>query len=92
MRETVFANYDGFNKQNSHVGENVFVGSNSTIISPVSIGANALIAAGSTITSDVEADAIGIERGEKKILKGNRLQAEKISMKIIIIAALSLAH
>lgn len=67
---TVIANYDGFNKNKTTIGENVFVGSNSTLVAPLSVGDNALIAAGSTITSDVAADAIAIERGEEKILSG----------------------
>ena len=67
---TVFANYDGFNKQDTHVGKGVFVGSNSTIVAPLSVGDNALIAAGSTITKNVEADALAISRGEEKSLAG----------------------
>ena len=47
------------------IGNNVFVGSNSTIIAPVELGDNSLVGAGSTITKDVPADAIAIGRGRQ---------------------------
>ena len=67
---TVFANYDGFNKHQCNVGQGVFVGSNSTIVAPVNIGDAAIIAAGSTITKDVKAEALAVERGEQKVIEG----------------------
>ena len=62
---TIIANYDGQHKFNTTIGNNVFVGSNSTIISPVTLGDNALTAAGSTIYQDVEKDALAIGRGRQ---------------------------
>jgi len=67
---TVFANYDGFNKHVSKTGEGVFVGSNSTIVSPVDIGAGAMIAAGSTITRDIESDALAVAREKEFVRNG----------------------
>ena len=66
---TIIANYDGQHKFNTTIGNNVFVGSNSTIISPVTLGDNALTAAGSTIYQDVEKDALAIGRG-RQVNKG----------------------
>ena len=74
---TVFANYDGFNKQDTHVGKGVFVGSNSTIVAPVTVGDDAIIGAGSTITKDVEADAMAISRGEEKSIAGKATDYRK---------------
>jgi bifunctional UDP-N-acetylglucosamine pyrophosphorylase / glucosamine-1-phosphate N-acetyltransferase len=51
----VFANYDGKNKHHSQVGDKVFLGSNSTIVSPVKIGARAVIGAGAVVNKDVPA-------------------------------------
>jgi bifunctional UDP-N-acetylglucosamine pyrophosphorylase/glucosamine-1-phosphate N-acetyltransferase len=65
---TVFANYDGFFKHDSRVGENVFIGSNSTIVSPITIGKDAIIAAGSTITDNVPTNAMGMAR-QKQMTK-----------------------
>ena len=58
-------NYDGQHKFKTTIGNNVFVGSNSTIIAPVELGDNSLVGAGSTITKDVPADAIAIGRGRQ---------------------------
>ncbi|KIE05318.1 Bifunctional protein GlmU [Candidatus Jidaibacter acanthamoeba] len=67
---TIFCNYDGKNKHFSKVGNDVFIGSNSAIISPVNIGDNALIGAGSTITQDVEPNDLAIARARQVNLKG----------------------
>ena len=58
----VFVNYDGARKYRTQVGDDVFIGCNSNLISPVSLGDGAYIAAGSTVTEDVEADALYIAR------------------------------
>ncbi len=55
---TITCNYDGFAKHRTEIGAGVFVGSNSALVAPVKIGDGAYIAAGSTITEDVEADAL----------------------------------
>jgi bifunctional UDP-N-acetylglucosamine pyrophosphorylase/glucosamine-1-phosphate N-acetyltransferase len=65
---TVFANYDGFNKHVSTTGHGVFIGSNSTIVSPVNIDDGAMVAAGSTVTQDVEQDALAVGRAKERIL------------------------
>lgn len=62
---TITVNYDGQNKFATEIGDNVFVGSHSTLIAPLTIGDNALTAAGSTITEDVPKDAIAIGRGRQ---------------------------
>ncbi|MBU2581748.1 MAG: bifunctional UDP-N-acetylglucosamine diphosphorylase/glucosamine-1-phosphate N-acetyltransferase GlmU [Alphaproteobacteria bacterium] len=62
---TIFCNYDGYNKNRCDVGAGVFIGSNSALVAPVSIGDGAYVAAGSTITRDVAAGALGIERAEQ---------------------------
>ena len=62
---TIPVNYDGQHKFKTTIGNNVFVGSNSTIIAPVELGDNSLVGAGSTITKDVPADAIAIGRGRQ---------------------------
>jgi len=60
---TIFCNYDGFDKNDTHVGENAFIGSNSALVAPVTIGAGAFIGSGSVITKDVAPDALGLGRG-----------------------------
>ena len=65
---TITCNYDGFNKHRTTIGDGAFIGSNSALVAPVSIGDRALVGAGSTITRDVEDDALVIVRSEAKTL------------------------
>ena len=58
----VFVNYDGTNKFRSTVGDGAFIGCNSNLVSPVKVGDGAYVAAGSTVTEDVEGDALYIAR------------------------------
>lgn len=58
----VFVNYDGTNKFRSTVGDGAFIGCNSNLVSPVHVGEGAYVAAGSTVTEEVEADALYIAR------------------------------
>lgn len=62
---TVFVNYDGKAKHRSIVGDNVFLGCQTSIVSPVTVGDGAFTAAGSTITADVPADALAIARAQQ---------------------------
>jgi bifunctional UDP-N-acetylglucosamine pyrophosphorylase/glucosamine-1-phosphate N-acetyltransferase len=59
---TIFCNYDGFDKFETHVGEGAFIGSNTALVAPVRIGAGAMTGSGSVITKDVAADALALER------------------------------
>ncbi|MCL4129340.1 UNVERIFIED_CONTAM: hypothetical protein GTU68_065074, partial [Idotea baltica] len=67
---TIFCNYDGVNKHRSQLGEKVFVGSNSVLVSPVTIGENAYIAAGSTITKNVPSGSLGLGRARQTNIEG----------------------
>jgi bifunctional UDP-N-acetylglucosamine pyrophosphorylase/glucosamine-1-phosphate N-acetyltransferase len=61
----IFCNYDGKEKHTATLGNNVFVGSDSCLISPVKIGDNAFIAAGSVITENVPDNALAIARARQ---------------------------
>lgn len=62
---TITCNYDGVHKHQTTIGEGVFVGSNSTLIAPVTLEASSYIAAGSVITEQVPGGALGIGRGRQ---------------------------
>jgi len=62
---TIFCNYDGFDKFDTHVGEGAFVGSNSSLVAPVRIGDGAYTGSGSVITVDVAPDALALARGHQ---------------------------
>jgi bifunctional UDP-N-acetylglucosamine pyrophosphorylase/glucosamine-1-phosphate N-acetyltransferase len=59
---TITCNYDGFGKHRTEIGAGAFVGSNSSLVAPVSIGAGAYIGSGSVINRDVSADALALTR------------------------------
>jgi len=62
---TITCNYDGFAKHKTVIGEEAFIGSNSSLVAPVTIGAGAIVGAGSAITSDVSPGALGVARGRQ---------------------------
>lgn len=67
---TVFVNYDGKNKYRTKVGNNVFIGCNTNLISPVKVEDGAYIAAGSTVTDDIPSNALCIARS-RQVIKEN---------------------
>ncbi|WLT33508.1 bifunctional UDP-N-acetylglucosamine diphosphorylase/glucosamine-1-phosphate N-acetyltransferase GlmU [Geothrix sp. PMB-07] len=58
----ITCNYDGVNKHKTSIGRNVFVGSDTQLVAPVTIGDGALIGAGTTVTADVPGDALALSR------------------------------
>lgn len=67
---TITCNYDGFAKHQTTIGANVFVGSNSTLVAPVTLGDGAITAAGSVITQEVPADALAFGRAKQENKEG----------------------
>ena len=67
---TITCNYDGFGKNPTTLGENVFIGSNSTLVAPVAIESNAYVAAGSTINHGVPSGDLAIGRVRQENKKG----------------------
>ena len=80
---SITCNYDGVNKHRTTIGNDVFVGSDTMMVAPVSIGDGALVGASSCITSDVPADALALERSDQQVIEGyakvrrERLHKEK---------------
>ena len=62
---TITCNYDGKNKHKTKIGSKSFVGTNSSLVAPVTIGSNAYVAAGSVITKDVPDNALGVGRSKQ---------------------------
>ncbi|MBI1358789.1 MAG: bifunctional UDP-N-acetylglucosamine diphosphorylase/glucosamine-1-phosphate N-acetyltransferase GlmU [Alphaproteobacteria bacterium] len=67
---TIFCNYDGFFKYRTVIGKNVFVGSNSALVAPITISDGAYIGAASVITEDVQPDALALARGRQSAKSG----------------------
>ena len=66
----ITCNYDGTNKSKTKIGKNAFIGSNSSLVAPVSIGDDATVGAGSTITKDVKDGDLAVERSSQKNVSG----------------------
>jgi bifunctional UDP-N-acetylglucosamine pyrophosphorylase/glucosamine-1-phosphate N-acetyltransferase len=66
----ITCNYDGVSKRKTLIGDRVFVGSNSTLVAPLTLGNGAYIAAGSCITDDVPEDALALGRARQTIKEG----------------------
>ncbi len=66
---TITCNYDGITKFKTEIGEGVFIGSNSSLVAPLSIGDYAMVGAGSVITHDVESGALAIARNHQTTLE-----------------------
>jgi bifunctional UDP-N-acetylglucosamine pyrophosphorylase/glucosamine-1-phosphate N-acetyltransferase len=67
---TIFVNYDGYGKYRTLVADDVFIGSNSSLVAPVKIGKGANVTAGSVITEDVPANALAFGRARQETKKG----------------------
>ena len=66
---TITCNYDGLKKHRTLIGKNVFVGSDTQLIAPVSVADDVIIAAGSCVTSDVPKGSLFINRAKEQIVK-----------------------
>ncbi len=76
----ITCNYDGVHKHHTTIGDNVFVGSDSTLVAPLTLAAGAYVAAGSSITEDVPADALALGRA-RQTTKPGWAKAKRESLK-----------
>ncbi|WP_462380396.1 bifunctional UDP-N-acetylglucosamine diphosphorylase/glucosamine-1-phosphate N-acetyltransferase GlmU [Pseudomonas sp. Marseille-QA0892] len=67
---TITCNYDGANKHQTVMGEDVFIGSNSALVAPVTLGDRVTTGAGSVITQDVGADTLAVGRARQRNIEG----------------------
>ena len=67
---TITCNYDGINKHQTIIGKNVFIGSDTQLVAPVTLEDNCMIGAGSTITKDVKSGELVITRAKAKSIAG----------------------
>lgn len=67
---TITCNYDGVNKWMTHIGDDAFIGSNTALVAPVTVGKGATVGAGSTITQDVGAQQLAVERNKQRNING----------------------
>ena len=69
---TITCNYDGKRKSKTIIEDNVFVGSNTSLVAPIKIGSNSIIGAGSAITKNVGSNKLALTRSNQKIFKNRK--------------------
>jgi bifunctional UDP-N-acetylglucosamine pyrophosphorylase/glucosamine-1-phosphate N-acetyltransferase len=74
---TITCNYDGANKHRTEIGDNVFIGSNTQLVAPVTVGEGATIGAGSVITRDAPPGELTLSRAEQKTRRGWKRPVKK---------------
>ncbi len=67
---TITCNYDGQSKHPTHIGENAFIGTNSSLVAPLKIGKNSIVGAGSVISDNIDDDDLSLERNKQMIIRG----------------------
>jgi len=75
---TITCNYDGVNKHRTKIGDYAFIGSNTNLVAPVEVGEHAVTGAGSTITKNVPARALAVERSSQVIKEHWHKQKDEI--------------
>ena len=66
---TITCNYDGINKNKTKIKDNVFIGSNSSLIAPVTLEKNSIVGAGSVITKKVKKNSLALTRNSQTEIK-----------------------
>lgn len=79
---TITCNYDGVNKHVTRIGERAFIGSNSSLVAPVSVGNDALVASGSVITADVPDEALALGRARQEVKPGRAIAIRERNLAI----------
>ena len=74
---TITANYDGVNKHKTVIGDRTKTGSNSVLVAPITLGDDVTVGAGSTITKDVQDDALVVARSRQMVKPGWRMKSKK---------------
>jgi bifunctional UDP-N-acetylglucosamine pyrophosphorylase/glucosamine-1-phosphate N-acetyltransferase len=67
---TITCNYDGVNKHETKIGDRAFIGTNTSLVAPVTVGEGAYVGAGSTITKDVPPGALAVGRAQQVVKEG----------------------
>ena len=73
----ITCNYDGVDKHQTTIGDQVFIGTNSTLVAPLEIGDRSFTAAGSTVTSRVDDDALAVARAKQRNIAGWRSPSKR---------------
>ena len=74
---TITCNYDGVNKNKTNISDNVFIGSNTSLVAPVKINKNSTVGAGSVITRNVNSKSLALTRAKQTEIKNYKRKKKK---------------
>jgi len=74
---TITCNYDGVNKYKTNISDNVFIGSNTSLVAPVKINKNSTVGAGSVITRNVNSKSLALTRAKQTEIKNYKRKKKK---------------
>ena len=74
---TITCNYDGANKNKTNISDNVFIGSNTSLVAPVKINKNSTVGAGSVITRNVNSKSLALTRAKQTEIKNYKRKKKK---------------
>ena len=74
---TITCNYDGVNKNKTNISDNVFIGSNTSLVAPVKINKNSVVGAGSVITKNVNSNSLALTRTKQTEIKNYKRKNKK---------------
>ena len=74
---TITCNYDGVNKNKTNISDNVFIGSNTSLVAPVKINKNSTVGAGSVITRNVNSKSLALTRTKQTEIKNYKRKKKK---------------
>ena len=73
---TITCNYDGIKKSKTKIKDNVFIGSNSSLVAPLIIGKNSIVGAGSVITENVKKKSLALTRSSQVEIKNYKRKSK----------------
>ena len=73
---TITCNYDGVKKSKTKIKDNVFIGSNSSLVAPLIIGKNSIVGAGSVITENVKKKSLALTRSSQVEIKNYKRKSK----------------
>ena len=73
---TITCNYDGIKKSKTRIKDNVFIGSNSSLVAPLTIGEKSIVGAGSVITKDVSKKSLALTRSQQLEIKNYKRKSQ----------------
>ena len=77
----ITCNYDGAQKHKTEIGDDAFIGANTTLVAPIKIGNHAIVAAGTTLTKSIANHSLGIAREQQREIKGYKRKRKMIDPK-----------